>query len=389
MPSRSDDRYILQLDTLTKRFGDDVAVDGVSLDIERGEFVTLLGPSGCGKSTILRMIAGFLDPSEGEIRMNGRRMNGVMPYDRGVGLVFQNLALFPHLSVAENIAFGLRVRRMAGPEIARKVDAALDLVGLAGFGHRRIGQISGGQRQRVALARSLVTEPAVLLLDEPLSALDLKLRRQLQIELKSIQQKTGTTFIFVTHDQEEALSMSDRIAVMNAGQVEQFGTAVETYHRPRTPFVARFVGETNLLSGRVRLIEGGEVQVELDRFAIMATVPVEQGMSLASGDAVHLSIRPELMKVGPDAGAEPVRVDGRVQSHSFSGAAVTYTVATDSGPLIAQAPFVGGGIHPFRDGTGMTVGWNPASMTLIPETAAPRDRRAAIERDPEIQTRRS
>ncbi|MFM8991157.1 MAG: ABC transporter ATP-binding protein, partial [Alphaproteobacteria bacterium] len=237
---------VLEALEVEKNFGAFRAVDGVSLSVRRGEFLTLLGPSGCGKTTMLRMAAGFESPDRGTIRIEGADVTSVPPYSRELGFVFQNLALFPHLTVGENIAFGLEVRKVPVAEQARRIDESLQLVGLAGHAARRVHELSGGQRQRVALARALVIRPAVLLLDEPLGALDLKLRRQLQVELKGLQQRTGTTFVFVTHDQEEALTMSDRIAVMNEGRIEQLDDASAIYDRPRTRFVAQFIGDTNL-----------------------------------------------------------------------------------------------------------------------------------------------
>ena len=234
---------------VTKRFGAVVAVDGVDLDVRAGEFFSMLGPSGSGKTTMLRMIGGFELPTEGTIHLAGRDVTRLPPFDRDVNTVFQDYALFPHMSVAQNVAYGLRVKRVAKAERNRRVEEAMATVRLEGFGGRRPSQLSGGQRQRVALARALVNRPAVLLLDEPLGALDLKLREEMQVELKAIQQQVGITFIFVTHDQQEALSMSDRVAVFDQGKIEQIGTPSEIYERPTTAFVAGFVGTSNLLHG--------------------------------------------------------------------------------------------------------------------------------------------
>jgi putative spermidine/putrescine transport system ATP-binding protein len=233
---------------LTKRFGDVAAVDGVDLDIPRGEFFTLLGPSGSGKTTTLRLIAGFERPDAGRVELAGRDVSGLPPYERDVNTVFQDYALFPHMTVQANVEYGLRVKRVAKEERRRLAASALELVRLGAFGARKPSQLSGGQRQRVALARAIVNHPRALLLDEPLGALDLKLRQQLQIELKQIQQELGMTFIYVTHDQEEALTMSDRIAVFNEGKVEQIGTPAEMYEHPRTEFVAGFIGTSNVLA---------------------------------------------------------------------------------------------------------------------------------------------
>src|SRR5512138_464457 len=236
---------------VSRHFKDVKAVDGVTLEIGDGEFFSMLGPSGSGKTTCLRMIAGFDRPTSGKIFLYGQDVSDLPPYERPVNTVFQDYALFPHMTIDDNIAYGLMIRKVPRPERLRRVDEMLDLVRLPGYGHRKPSQLSGGQRQRVALARALINHPKVLLLDEPLGALDLKLRQQMQVELKSIQQRVGITFIFVTHDQEEALTMSDRIAVFNEGRIEQVGTPAEVYERPASPFVAGFVGTSNLISGDV------------------------------------------------------------------------------------------------------------------------------------------
>jgi spermidine/putrescine transport system ATP-binding protein len=254
---------------VTKRFGEFTAVDNVGLTIRAGEFLTLLGPSGCGKTTLLRMISGFEQPTHGTVLLDGRDVTGVPPYKRDVNQVFQSYALFPHLSVADNIEFGLRMKRVARPERRRRVAEAVSLVSLDGMEARRPHQLSGGQRQRVALARAIVNQPKVLLLDEPLAALDAKLRRAMQVELKRLQQRLGITFVFVTHDQDEALTMSDRIAVINRGRIEQLGSGDEVYHHPRTTFVANFIGQANIIesrlvsrNGRTALVRLGE-RIEL------------------------------------------------------------------------------------------------------------------------------
>src|SRR5512145_1230470 len=241
----------VELQNITKRFGDFIAVDDVSLDIKDGEFFSLLGPSGCGKTTCLRMIAGFELPSEGEIKIRGKSMGDTPPYKRPVNTVFQNYALFPHMTVFENVAFGLEMQKVSRAEIKTRVKEALEMVRLPQLADRKPRQLSGGQQQRIALARALVNRPQVLLLDEPLSALDLKLRKAMQLELKELQHQVGITFIFVTHDQEEAITMSDRIAVMNEGVVQQVGAPREIYESPRNRFVADFIGETNFIEGEV------------------------------------------------------------------------------------------------------------------------------------------
>jgi putative spermidine/putrescine transport system ATP-binding protein len=273
------------------------AVDNVSLQIRDGEFFSLLGPSGSGKTTSLRMIAGFDHPTSGQILLGGREVSNLPPYERDVNTVFQDYALFPHMTVGENIAYGLMVKKVPKPEREKRVDETLDLVRLTGFGGRKPSQLSGGQRQRVALARSLINHPKVLLLDEPLGALDLKLRQQMQVELKAIQRRVGITFIFVTHDQEEALTMSDRIAVFNQGKVEQIGTPAEIYEHPTTPFVAGFVGVSNLVSGEVaKRITGSEAIFSIRPEKIHLAAPdekVESDMFCADGkvrDVIYLGL---------------------------------------------------------------------------------------------------
>jgi ABC-type Fe3+/spermidine/putrescine transport system ATPase subunit len=281
---------------LVKRYGATRALDGVSLDVAPGEFFTLLGPSGCGKTTSLRAIAGFVAPEAGDVLIGGARVNGVPPHRRRVGLVFQNYALFPHRTVRQNVAFGLRMQRTPADEIRRRVDEALALVQLPGYGDRYPRQLSGGEQQRVALARALVTRPAVLLLDEPLGALDKKLRDHMKIELKRLQRDVGVTTIYVTHDQEEALTMSDRVAVMRAGRVEQVGAPREIYETPATMFVAGFIGNTNLLAGK----SGGGAAVECGGVTVLTA-----GGAPAPGAAVTIAIRPERIRLEPAGRLEP------------------------------------------------------------------------------------
>jgi spermidine/putrescine transport system ATP-binding protein len=307
----------LEVDRVTKRYGPHTAVDALSLAVAHGSFFSILGPSGCGKTTLLRIVAGFLAPDEGDVRIGGRSMRGVAPNRRPVNMVFQHLALFPLMSVGENVGYGLARRGVASAEIASRVGAMLERVGLPGAQHKRVDQLSGGQKQRVAIARSLVLEPTLLLLDEPLGALDLKLREHMKIELKQLQADFGTTFVYITHDQSEALVLSDRVAVMNAGRFEQVGTPQELYYQPRTPFVAGVVGANRAGSacaatGVVELLTG-------DGLAVRARA----GGSIAAGDPVDAFMRPEVIDLARDASELPStaqRFAGSVQSLLFDGA---------------------------------------------------------------------
>ena len=286
---------VIELRDVTKSFGDVVAVDNVSLAIEQGEFFALLGPSGCGKTTMLRMLAGFEHPTSGDVLIRGRRMNDVPPYRRDTNLVFQQLALFPHMDVRDNVAFGLRVKGRPAAEVRDRVQRVLDLVELGGLGARRTHEISGGQQQRVAIARALVNEPAVLLLDEPLGALDLKLRMQMQLELKALQRRSQTTFVYVTHDQGEALAMADRIAVMNAGRIEQLAAPLEIYDRPATRFVVDFIGDTNFVRQNGRVVAVRPEQVQLTRQAAGAEGAIGATIvaTMVVGPAVQCVVRTE------------------------------------------------------------------------------------------------
>lgn len=317
--------------------GHTTAVDGVDLDVYDGEFLTLLGPSGSGKTTVLRMIAGFELPTAGAITLGGRDVTRMPPFDRDVNTVFQDYALFPHMTVLQNIEYGLKVKRVATEERRRRAQEALESVALAGFGDRKPTQLSGGQRQRVALARALVNRPKVLLLDEPLGALDLKLREHMQIELKEIQREVGITFVFVTHDQDEALTMSDRIAVFNAGRIEQLGTAVDVYDRPATEFVAGFVGTSNLLRG-------------------------EAAKAIFGSDAT-VSIRPEKIAIDVTSAGREVR--GRIRSVSYVGSVTRYFVdLAAGGALIAE--IANTGIARQAAGQDVTLTWNPVHEYRVP-----------------------
>jgi putative spermidine/putrescine transport system ATP-binding protein len=325
------------LANLTKHYGEVVAVAGIDLEIEPGEFFTLLGPSGSGKTTTLRMIAGFEDPSGGTIELAGEDVSGVPPYDRAVNTVFQDYALFPHMTVGENVAYGLRIARVGKAERGRRRDEALEMVRLPGYGDRKPGELSGGQRQRVALARAIVNRPKVLLLDEPLGALDLKLREQMQVELKSIQGEVGITFVYVTHDQDEALTMSNRIAVFNEGKIEQVSPPVELYEQPATEFVAGFVGVSNLLER----------------------------------DGSRFTIRPEKIQlVDPAAATNGLRTEsGRIADVSYAGMVTRYTVALDAGgelQLVRQNA-EGTSVDEWRaeQGREVVVGWRPEHTVAV------------------------
>jgi spermidine/putrescine transport system ATP-binding protein len=296
--------FAVEVRNVTKRFlgpsgrtgSEVVAVDDITLEIHDGEFFSMLGPSGCGKTTTLRMIAGFEVPTDGEVFIHGKPMGLTPPYQRNTNMVFQNYALFPHMTIARNIAFGMEMKKVPKADIERRVEEVLEMVRLAGFGPRRPNQLSGGQQQRIALARALVNRPEVLLLDEPLGALDLKLRKEMQIELKTLQRDVGITFIYVTHDQEEALTMSDRIAVMHAGKVLQVGSPTEIYERPNCRFVADFIGETNFLDGIVQEQRGDMVTVLVDGSLPIA---VQSGEDLRPGSQVTVAVRPEKIRLQP------------------------------------------------------------------------------------------
>lgn len=293
---------VLEIQNLSRHFADFIAVDSVDLDVAEGSFFSILGPSGCGKTTLLRMISGFLEPTSGMLNIRGKNMVGVPPNKRPVNLVFQNLALFPMMNVAENIAFGLARQKKSKKEIAVKVDSILERVGLSGYGIKRVDQLSGGQKQRVAIARSLVLDPSILLLDEPLGALDLKLREQMKIELKKLQEEVGTTFIYITHDQSEALVMSDRVAVMNGGRFEQIDSPRDLYENPKTSFVAGFVGENNRIEAKIEEDGGGGVKVRSSEGLSVAAVAPNP----LQGDVCDLFIRPEAIMIAPQRGQEDV-----------------------------------------------------------------------------------
>ncbi len=322
------ENFAVRLEGVTKRFGEQKAVDNVSLEIRDGEFFSLLGPSGCGKTTLLRMIAGFDTPDEGRVIIGGKDMTEVPPYLRPVNTVFQNYALFPHMTVEQNIAFGLRMKKMPRDEIARRVQWALELINLPGYEKRRTDQMSGGQRQRIALARALVNEPEVLLLDEPLSALDLKLRQELRVDLMNLQERLGITFIFVTHDQEEALVMSDRIAVMNKGRIEQLGPTEEIYELPQTAFVAKFIGDSNLIPAQA--LEPRKVRTPIGEFVL------DDEDALTPGQEVLLSVRPEKIRLFREKPNLPNVFRAKVDDIIYTGSENQYVLLADGQRLMCE-----------------------------------------------------
>jgi spermidine/putrescine transport system ATP-binding protein len=342
----------VRLDRVTKQFDDVTAVDDVSLEIEHGSFFALLGPSGCGKTTTLRMIGGFEEPTAGTIYLGEDPVTGKPPYKRDVNTVFQSYALFPHLSIFENVAFGLRRRGVRGADVRGRVLDILRLVGLSGMEKRKPRQLSGGQQQRVALARALVNKPRVLLLDEPLGALDLKLRKQMQLELKAIQHDVGITFVHVTHDQEEAMTMADRIAIMNGGRIEQLGTPGELYEQPQTAFVAGFLGISNLLPGTVSAMDA----VRLDDGTV---VRVPQEALRGRGGRVAVGVRPEKIRLGH---GEENRLSGRLLETAYVGVATQYVLETKAGSVsvYVQNSEPGAGQEAPSD-----ISWSPASTFVV------------------------
>lgn len=343
------------LDHVHKQFGTAKGVEDVHIHIESGEFFTFLGPSGCGKTTTLRMIAGFYYPSQGSIRFDQQDVTSVPPHKRNTGMVFQNYALFPHMTVFENIAFGLQVRKMGKEETRERVEKMMKLVRLEGYGERRIDQLSGGQQQRVALARALVIEPQILLLDEPLSNLDAKLREETRFEIKRLQLELGITTIYVTHDQAEAMSMSDRIMVMKNGEVQQVGTPYEIYHAPVNRFVASFIGETNLWEGTVVAVDGEEVRVQLAAGQMLTGMRKHASprANLTTGSKVVMSIRPESVEERTAAEGENT-VSGTVQLAEFTGACVNYVTTVGSEQLRSMSINLG---RPIKQ-RGATIHWH-------------------------------
>jgi spermidine/putrescine transport system ATP-binding protein len=351
----------VQLVDVTKRFEDVVAVDRLSLEIEHGSFYALLGPSGCGKTTTLRMIGGFEQPSEGEIFLGDTEVSGLPAYKRDVNTVFQSYALFPHLSIFENVAFGLRRKSIRGDMLSGRVREILRLVGLEGMEKRKPRQLSGGQQQRVALARALVNKPQVLLLDEPLGALDLKLRKQMQLELKGIQHDIGITFVHVTHDQEEAMTMADKIAVMNHGRIEQLGTPTELYENPTTAFVAGFLGVSNLIPGTV----SGSDTVQLRRGPEVRVRP--EALQGRTGE-VAVGIRPEKIALGQ---GQANVLDGTIVEEAYVGVATQYIVETDCGRLTVYRQNASPGLNGASPGQRLTLSWSPDSTFVVDSMEGP------------------
>ena len=353
---------VVQFDNVTKSYGKHVAVENLNLSIEAGKFVTLLGPSGCGKSTSLRMLGGFETPNSGRILLGGKDVTRLPPNKRNVNIVFQDYALFPHMSIAKNIAFGLELQGHDNQHIHRRVMELLELVQLQDFAKRLPTELSGGQRQRVALMRALAPDPEVLLLDEPLSALDAKLRQQMQIELKSIQEKTGKTFMFVTHDQEEALTMSDTIVVMNKGKIEQMGDPNTLYGKPGSVFVANFIGETNLLRSTVLGTEGSVAAANWNGITIKAE---QGGLSPKAGDNIYVVLRPEAIHCSSAEPTDANKVRGKIRQRVFKGNHTSLMVEVGDGAVLNAL------VHPSDvsqiNGEDIWVGWKPESTTVIPD----------------------
>ncbi len=354
----------VQLIDLVKRFGEVAAVDGINLEMPSGEFFSMLGPSGCGKTTTLRMIAGFEEPTEGRILLDGTDMQFTPPHKRNVNTVFQSYALFPHLNVFDNVAFGLRRQKVAKNDVRSRVAEALELVQLTGFEKRKPVQMSGGQQQRVALARALVLKPAVLLLDEPLGALDAKLRKQLQVELKALQQQVGITFVYVTHDQEEALTMSDRIAVMSNGRVEQVAGPQEVYERPATTFVADFLGVSNLMDAEAKGPAGdGNCRVVVGEFELEAG----QGETDTTGPT-KITIRPERVRLLPQTDEGPNRLPGMIERPVYLGNSVQLIVRLANGDTVQALVQNQGEEIPFRQGDPVKVHMPAEALRVLTDT---------------------
>lgn len=357
---------IVDIKGVNKIYGTNHVVKDLNLLVEEGEFLTLLGSSGCGKTTTLRMIAGFEEPTTGSITVEGEPIEDKEPYERNVNTVFQSYALFPHMTIYDNVAYGLKMKRVPKKEIKERVLKMLEMVQLSGFEKRYPSQLSGGQKQRVAIARALINRPKVLLLDEPLGALDLKLRKQMQLELKRLQKKLNITFIYVTHDQEEALTMSDRIAIMHDGVMDQIGSPTEIYERPATKFVATFIGETNVFDGTIRSIEGGKAVIGIENGEVTTSGSVEEGDGKNTGFAVNefvtVSVRPEKMHFSPKP-VEGFTVPAVVRDYIYVGSVLKCIAVLPNGNEIKMEKLAGEELPPI--GEKVFICWEPEDAVLI------------------------
>ncbi len=357
---------IVDIKGVNKIYGTNHVVKDLNLLVEEGEFLTLLGSSGCGKTTTLRMIAGFEEPTTGSITVEGEPIEDKEPYERNVNTVFQSYALFPHMTIYDNVAYGLKMKKVPKKEIKERVLKMLEMVQLSGFEKRYPSQLSGGQKQRVAIARALINRPKVLLLDEPLGALDLKLRKQMQLELKRLQKKLNITFIYVTHDQEEALTMSDRIAIMHDGVMDQIGSPTEIYERPATKFVATFIGETNVFDGTIRSIEGGKAVIGIENGEVTSSGSVEEGDGKNTGFAVNefvtVSVRPEKMHFSPKP-VEGFMVPAVVRDYIYVGSVLKCIAVLPNGNEIKMEKLAGEELPPI--GEKVFICWEPEDAVLI------------------------
>lgn len=356
----------LELEGVTKRFGKVLAVDDASLGVKKGEFLTLLGPSGCGKTTTLRIIVGFENPDEGSVYIKGKKVNDIPPYMRNTGMVFQNYALFPHMTVYENVAFGLKMRKLKKEDIKKRVKKALELVRLPGYEKRYPKQMSGGEQQRIALARALVIEPDVLLLDEPLSNLDLKLRQQMRLEIKQIQQRVGITSIYVTHDQGEALIMSDRVAVMNQGKIMQVGTPSTIYEHPENMFVADFIGEANFFEGKISEINGHEVTVLTNDGLFLCVECTDKEENFKPNSKVSVCMRPERIDITKTRISGKNVFRGEVENVVYIGSNVRYHIRLDNDYTLTVNKQIVGKLALNKEGETVYVRCHPRSCLLIP-----------------------
>jgi len=371
MPFNMPDSSFISIREVSKHFGSIAAINGVDLEIGKGEFFALLGPSGCGKTTLLRMLAGFEIPSRGEIFIDSEQMSSVPPYQRPVNMVFQNYAIFPHMNVFQNIAFGLRKDRLPGDELEKQVNDALSLIKMEGFGERKPDELSGGQRQRVALARALIKKPKVLLLDEPLGALDKNLREQMQLELRQLQKTVGVTFVFVTHDQEEALSMSDRIAVMSAGKVLEVGSPDDLYEHPKTRFVADFLGTMNVFNGSIHARDGDSYIVDTRELGRIQASTGSQDFSI--GEKISVALRPENLQIVNSQSMATIegRISGVMSNTAYFGdsAQIYVELGKSDQPLVVSIQNLDGAAskaaHGSRD---ITIGWSKSSVLLLKDS---------------------